>query len=101
MWLRIISAVDRIAREIIAKKEDEQCCQVIELNPKGPEELIERIKSCQQNDEMCMKLLEDKPLLTSSKLKGENGLLYQGSRILHIYRNRPMEMIPFLSLLTN
>ena len=60
------------------EEESEQQCQVLELSPREPEELIARIKSCQLNDESCKKLLEDKSLLADQNLKEENGILYKG-----------------------
>lgn len=71
----------RSVQDVQGKEENEQCCEVIELIPKTCEETAERIKSCQLNDESCKKLLEDKSLLTNQKLREENGILYQGSRM--------------------
>jgi len=55
---------------------------VLELSPKEPEELIARIKSCQQHDEMCKRLRENKSQLASKELREENKILYRGSPLL-------------------
>ena len=54
---------------------------MITLSPKAPEVLVERIRSCQLNDEMCNKLRENKLLLASRESREENELLYHGSRM--------------------
>ena len=61
---------------------DEQLCEVVELHPKKPEELIKRVQQQQKDDESCKKLMENKLLLDSKKMRIEDGLLYQGSRLV-------------------